>query len=85
VGNCRPGRGDGYKRACDAVVAAFGKTRLVSDLAPDDFAKLRNRLARQYGVHRLGTLIQCIRCCFKHAYDAGLIDEWHLDLKRYLT
>src|SRR5262245_35526975 len=64
-----------YREACDAVVAAFGKTRLVSDLDTGDFAQLRNRLAKRYGVHGLGTRIQCVRCCFKHAYDAGLIDR----------
>src|SRR5262245_35093855 len=44
-----------YKEACDAAVAAFGKTRLVADLRPDDFALLRGRLAGRYGPHGLGT------------------------------
>src|SRR5262249_59177431 len=52
-----------------------GKTRLVSDLDADDFAALRNRMAKQWGPHRLGTVIQCVRCAFKFAYDAGLIDR----------
>jgi integrase len=64
-----------YHDACDAVVSAFGKTCLVADLAPDDFAELRNRLAKRYGVVGLGTQIQCIRCLFKYAYDADLIDR----------
>src|SRR5262245_6366227 len=37
-----------YKESCDAVVAAFGKARLVADLDPDDFADLRRRLAKRY-------------------------------------
>src|SRR3954452_427438 len=53
-----------YKEACDAVVAAVGKTRLVSDLDPEDFASLRNRLAKRYGPHGLGTRIQCVRSAF---------------------
>lgn len=64
-----------YKAACDEIVAAFGKGRLVSDLRPDDFAKLRNRMAAKWGPHRLGKTIQFIRCAFKHAYDADLIDR----------
>src|SRR5262249_27572466 len=43
------------------------------DLDADDFAALRNGLAKRYGPHRLGTTIQCVRCLFKYAFDAGLI------------
>src|SRR5262245_30725753 len=64
-----------YKEAADAAVAAFGRTRLVSDLGPDDFASLRRKLARKYGPHGLGTRIQCVRCLFKYAADADLIDR----------
>jgi integrase len=66
---------DGYKAAGDFLVAELGKSRLMADLAPDDFAALRNRLARRYGPHGLGTAIQCIRCICKFAFDAGLIDR----------
>src|SRR5262249_53119795 len=48
----------GYKFASDQVVATFGKGRLVSDLDPDDFAKLRNKMAQRLGLHGLGTFIQ---------------------------
>src|SRR5947209_2901132 len=34
-----------YKTACDEIIAAFGKTRLVTDLRADDFAGLRARMA----------------------------------------
>src|SRR5262249_61466940 len=63
-----------YKEATDAIIAAFGKNRLVSDLDPEDFASLRNRLAKRYGPHGLGTRIQCARSEFKFAFDSGLID-----------
>jgi integrase len=63
-----------YKLACEEIVAAFGKSRAVTDLRPDDFAKLRNRLAKKCGPHRLGTTVQCIRCVFKFAYDQELIN-----------
>src|SRR5262245_37833751 len=64
-----------YKEACVAAVDAFGKTRLVSDLGPDDFARLRGRLAERYGPHGLGTRIQCVRCLFKYAFDSDMIDR----------
>ena len=64
-----------YKTACDEVVAAFGKNRLLADLGPDDFANLRNKLAQKWGPQRLSKTIQFIRCAFKYAYEAGLIDR----------
>jgi integrase len=74
-GELSPRTWDGYKTACDILVALLGKSRLVADLGPDDFAALRNRLARRYGPHGLGTAIQCVRCVCKYAFDAGLIDR----------
>ncbi len=62
-----------YKTACDEVVAAFGKGRLLADVGPDDFASLRERLARKWGPQRLGKTIQFVRCAFKYAYEAGLL------------
>ena len=74
-GELSPRTWAGYKLACDELVAQFGKGRLVSDLGPDDFAALRNKLAKRYGPHGLGTHIQCVRCVCKYAYDASLIDR----------
>jgi integrase len=74
-GELSPRTWQGYRLACEEIVAAFGKARLVADLDTDDFAALRRRLAKRYGVHGLGTQIQCVRCCFKYAYDADLIDR----------
>jgi integrase len=64
-----------YKSACDEIVAAFGKTRLVSDLRPNDFAGLRKQMARKWGLQRLCKSIQFIRCVFRYAYEAELIDR----------
>lgn len=64
-----------YKEAAEAVVATFGKRRLVADLDPDDFARLRKRLAKRLGPHGLASRIQSVRCLFKHAFDAELIDR----------
>jgi integrase len=63
-----------YKQVCDLLVANLGKTRLATDVGPDDFAALRNKVAKRWGPHRLGSkLIQYTRSAFKHALDAGLI------------
>lgn len=66
-----------YKVLCETITAQFGRNRLVSDLASDDFGELRATLAKGKksgrGVESLGRLVQHTRCVFKHAYDAGLI------------
>jgi integrase len=64
-----------YKEVCDLLVKQFGKSRLVADLDPDDFAQLRSRMARRWGPVRLGNVVQRIRSVFKHGCDAGLIDR----------
>jgi integrase len=62
-----------YKEVCDLLVGQFGKRRLVSDLGPDDFSALRNKMAKRWGPVRLGNAIQRIRSVFKHALDADVI------------
>jgi integrase len=62
-----------YRRAAEALVSHTGKTRLVADLDPQDFAALRNKMAKKWGPHRLAVTIQHIRSVFKHAFDSGLI------------
>ena len=57
----------GYKEACDAIMAAFGKQRLLDDIGPADFAALRNKLAKRYGVYRLTNTMQIVRSVFKYA------------------
>jgi integrase len=63
-----------YKLVCDLLVRHLGKSRLVTDAAPDDFAALRNKVAKRWGPHRLGSkLVQFTRSVFKHAFEAGLV------------
>jgi integrase len=73
VGELSPLTLGDYKTACGEIVAAFGKARLVADLDPDDFADLRDKMARKWGPQRLGKTIQFIRCVFKHAFEAALV------------
>jgi integrase len=64
-----------YKEVCDLLVKDFGKARLVADLGPDDFAALRQRMAKRWGPIRLGNAIQRVRSVFKYAADGDLIDR----------
>ena len=64
-----------YRASCDHVVAAFGRNRLVVDLAANDFDKFRSRLAEGCEPVGLGNVIRHVRMVFKYAYDAGLIDR----------
>ncbi|HEV3260887.1 MAG TPA: tyrosine-type recombinase/integrase [Gemmataceae bacterium] len=64
-----------YKAMADELVAHLGKSRLVADLDAEDFAALRNKLAKKWGPHRLKKAVQYIRSIFKHAYESDLIDR----------
>jgi integrase len=64
-----------YKETTDIVVSEFGKSRLVEDIDVEDFAGLRNKLAKRWGPTRLGNAIQRVRCIFKYGFDARLIDR----------
>jgi integrase len=58
---------------CKRIGDALGWNRLVSDLASDDFDRLRRASAKLWGPHRLAGEVQRTRCLFKFGFDAGLI------------
>jgi integrase len=62
-----------YKEITDRLVAAFGKKRLVEDLAADDFEKLRADMAERWGPVRLANGITRVRSVFKYGFDNGLL------------
>src|SRR5262245_28690794 len=64
-----------YKQTTDRLVGTFGKTRLVDDLAADDFEALRAEVAKAWGPVRLGNEVQRVRTVFKYGYEAGVIDK----------
>jgi integrase len=64
-----------YKMVCDRLSAILGLTRLVDDLAVEDFERLRAEAAKNLGPVALGNFVQRSRSVFKYAYDAGLIDK----------
>src|SRR5437763_13498791 len=57
---------DDYKAACDECISQLGKSRLVTDLDPADFAAVRKAMAKRWGPVRLGNVIQRIRSVFKY-------------------
>ncbi len=64
-----------YTAAAKRLLAAFGKQRLVADLRPDDFEKLRTAWAKKWGPVRLGGEINRTRIIFNYAWKGGLIDR----------
>jgi integrase len=75
AGELSPRTFDGYRIIIDSLVAGLGKSRLVGDLDPQDFAALKSRLAKTNGPTRMGVIVQVVRCCFKYAYESGIIDK----------
>jgi integrase len=64
-----------YNEVTDLLVKHLGKSRLVADLRPDDFTKLKNVMVKRWGPLRVADFVQHIRSVFKHAFDAELIDR----------
>jgi integrase len=75
AGELSPRTWDGYKIIGDELVSRLGKARLVADLRPEDFAKLRVQWTKRWGPYRLKNAIQIVRSIFKHAYDSGMMDR----------
>jgi len=64
-----------YYATCERLLTAFGKNRIVTDLAADDFESLRRAFGKPWGPVAIGNEINRVRVVFKYAYDAGLIER----------
>ncbi len=64
-----------YYATCERICDSFGKTRLVSDLATDDFERLRAGVAKTRALVGIGNAVRQVRIVFKFGYDAGLIQH----------
>jgi integrase len=64
-----------YYEACARVAKSIRVSRLVSNLAADDFEGLRADLSQTRGPTALANDITRIRSVFKYGYDSGLIDR----------
>lgn len=66
---------DGYRMACDEMLAHLGPARPVAWLRPDDFGRLRAGLSERFGARGLATYIRMVKTCLRWAYEAELIDR----------
>ena len=64
----------GLHATCTGIVEVFGKGRAVTDLGPDDFGKLRAKLAERRAAVALRNEMQRVRSVFRHGLVNGLID-----------
>lgn len=64
-----------YYVAGERVLNTLGRDRLVSDLTPDDFARLRKVMAQTLSQASIRVEIVKTRAIFKYAYDQELIDR----------
>jgi integrase len=64
-----------YRQTCHRLVSAFGRTRLVDDLAADDFEQLRADMAKRWGPVRVSNEITRVKGIFKYAIGNALIDR----------
>jgi integrase len=64
-----------YKAIMDMLVGGLGKNQAVSALEPRDFSDLKAKLAKRNGPARMSTVVQVIRCAFRHAYDSDAIEK----------
>ena len=64
---------DDYHRTCALIIRVFGLTRLVADLAADDFERLRGVIAKGRGPVYLANEVQRCRVLFNFAFKNALI------------
>jgi integrase len=75
TGDLSPRSFQDYAATCKLLLKAFGKNRIVADLQPADFEKLRKRMARTWGPVRLGNEINRVRIVFAYAHKNGHIPQ----------
>lgn len=75
AGELAPRTFDDYSRMCQLIIRTMGKNRIVSDLRPGDFAKLRTVLGKKWGIVRVAKCINEARVVFNFAYKNGLIER----------
>jgi integrase len=62
-----------YNHICGCLIETFGRDRLLTDLLPDDFERLRSDWSEKWGPVRLGNKINLVRIVFRYAYKNRLI------------
>jgi integrase len=75
AGELSPRTWDDYRTIMEMMLKGIGSRRAAVSLEPQDFAALKAKLAKRNGPHRMCTIIQVIRCAFRHAYETGALDR----------
>ena len=65
----------GIHEICDELGATFTGDRLLTDIQPEDFQKLREHWSKKWGVQRLRWAISKTRMIFNYAFKNGMIDR----------
>lgn len=65
---------DGYKVVTDLLVKMFGH-HAAAEMRPEDFQRLRVKMARRWGPVRLANQVQVVRSVFKFGFDSELLDK----------
>ncbi len=63
-----------YYHAAEQVIETFGSARLLSDLCPEDFGRLRTAASERLGLTALKKFVTLIRSIFGSAFANGLLD-----------
>ncbi len=66
---------DDYYATCKRVIDAFGKSRRVESLGPNDFLGLKHDLGKNRGPVSVGNEVARVRVLFNYLWVAGLIDK----------
>jgi integrase len=64
-----------YAKTCKRLLKHLDKKRLVVDLRPDDFERLRAWMTKRWGPNRVGNEINRIRIVFNYGVKSGLIEK----------
>ena len=74
-GELSPRSWSDYHAVCEELVEMFGRDRLLTDLLPEDFERLRTKWAQMWGPVRVGNQINKTRVVFNYGYKGGLLDR----------
>jgi integrase len=77
AGDISPRTFKNYRETAELLVAKFGKSRLVADLGPDDFATLKKHMTgvKKWGPVRVRNYVQQVRSVFKFGTESELLDR----------
>lgn len=64
-----------YHATCERLLKVFGDDRLVEDLKPSDFEKLRADFGRTWGPVKIGNEIVRTNMLFAYAFESDLIEK----------